>query len=80
MTPIMLQQIVDCTGGSLRSDEFEPATNPILTLTLKAQDGQIYLLPLSEQGAARLWAAISNWRQARDFLSQQEPPEPSRRQ
>jgi hypothetical protein len=39
---------------------------------LITQDGQIYVLPLSERGAARVWAVISDWRRARDLLSGQE--------
>lgn len=32
----------------------------LLTVTLQAQDAQIYVLPLSERGAGRLWAVISD--------------------
>jgi hypothetical protein len=64
MTPITLKQVIDCMGATLRNDKVQPATDPPLTLSLKAQDGQIYLLPLSERGAERLWETISYWRQA----------------
>lgn len=80
MTAITLPQIVECSGGSIANYAVQPATDPTLVVTMATQDGQIYLLPLSERGAAQLWEAISNWRQARDFLSEQEPPEPTTRQ
>jgi hypothetical protein len=80
MGPLILQPVVDCPGATIRNDALQPASDPILTLTLQSQDGQIYLLPLSEQGAARLLAVISDWRRARDLLSEQSPPEPARRQ
>jgi hypothetical protein len=35
-------------------------------LSLKAQGGQIYVLPPSERGAARLLEVLSDWRQGRD--------------
>jgi hypothetical protein len=78
MGPLILQRVVDCPGATIRNDRLQPASDPILTITLKAQDGQIYLLPLSERGAARLWAVISDWQRVRDLLSRQEPPEPTR--
>ena len=64
MEPITLHQVVDCPGATIRNDALQPASDPILTLTLKAQDGQIYLLPLSERGAMGLWEVISSWRRA----------------
>ena len=67
MTPIQLKQVVDCMGATVRNDELQPTSDPPLTLSLKAQDGQIYLLPLSERGAARLWEVISLWRQGQRF-------------
>jgi hypothetical protein len=51
MEPIILQQVVDCPGATIRNDALQPVSEPILTVTLKAQGGQLYLLPLSEQGA-----------------------------
>ena len=67
MTPILLKQVVDCMGATVRNDELQPTSDPPLTVSLKAQDGQIYLLPLSERGAARLWEVISFWRQGQRF-------------
>jgi hypothetical protein len=77
MTPITLKQVIDCMGATLRNDELQPATDPPLTLNLKAEDGQIYLLPLSERGAARLWETMSYWKHARGSLSEQGPAEPT---
>jgi hypothetical protein len=62
MEPIMLQQVVDCPGATIRNDTIQPLTDPILTVTLKAKDGQIYLLPLSDRGAVSLLEVISSWR------------------
>jgi hypothetical protein len=56
MGPITLQQVVDCPGATIRNDALQPASDPILTLTLKAQDGQIYLLPGSGATGAGLHA------------------------
>lgn len=78
--PILLPQIVSCGSGTVRNSALQPSTDPILQVTLQTQDGRIYLLPLSEKGCAQLWEVISNWRRARDFLSEQESPEPSKLQ
>jgi hypothetical protein len=80
MTVTTLQTIVDCSGGSIRNDEIQPPTDPILVLTLEAQDGTVYLLPLSDRGAERLLQAISDSLQLQDSQSEQEPPEPTRLQ
>jgi hypothetical protein len=63
MTPIPLKQVIDCMGATVRNDQLQPTSDPPLTLSLRAQDGQIYLLPLSERGAACVWEVISLWRQ-----------------
>jgi hypothetical protein len=78
MTPITLKEVVDCMGATLRNDELQSATDPPLTLNLKSEDGQIYLLPLSERGAARLWETMSYWTHARGSLSEQGPAEPTK--
>jgi hypothetical protein len=67
MTPIQLKQVVDCMGATVRNDDLQPASDPPLTLSLRAQDGQIYVLPLSERGAACVWEVISLWRQGQSF-------------
>jgi hypothetical protein len=67
MTPIQLKQVVDCMGATVRNDERQPISDPPLTLSLRAQDGQVYVLPLSERGAACVWEVISLWRQGQRF-------------
>jgi hypothetical protein len=52
---------------SLRNDQLQPTSDPPLTLSLRAQDGEVYVLPLSERGAARVWEVISLWRQGQRF-------------
>jgi hypothetical protein len=54
MTPIPLKQVIDCMGATIRNDEVQPTSDPPLTLSLRAQDGEIYVLPLSERGAVAL--------------------------
>jgi hypothetical protein len=36
MEPIILQQVVDCPGATIRNDALQPVNEPILTVTLKA--------------------------------------------
>jgi hypothetical protein len=67
MTPIQLKQVVDCMGAMVRNDECQPTSDPPLTLSLRAQDGEVYVLPLSERGAAGVWEVISLWRQGQHF-------------
>jgi len=80
MTTINVPTIVDWLGTIQRNDEIQPPTDPILILKLKTQDGSQCFLPLSERGISRLWEAISEWRQVRNFLSTSEPPEPDKLQ
>jgi hypothetical protein len=63
MTAITLKRVIDCLGATVRNDELQPASDPPLTLSLKAQDGAIYVLPLSELGAVRLLEVLSYWHQ-----------------
>jgi hypothetical protein len=63
MTPITLKRVIDCLGATVRNDELQPTSDPPLILSLKAQDGEIYVLPLSELGAVRLLEVLSYWRQ-----------------
>jgi hypothetical protein len=65
MTPTVLIQVIDCLGATVRNDALQPTSDPPLTLSLKAKDKQIYVLPLSERGAVRLWEVLSDWRQTR---------------
>jgi hypothetical protein len=66
MTPIKLKQVIDCMGATVRNDKLQPTSDPPLTLSLKAKDRQIYVLPLSERAAARLLEVLSHWRRGRD--------------
>jgi hypothetical protein len=63
MTPITLKEVIDCMGATVRNDELQTPSDPTLALSLKAKDKQIYILPLSERGAARLLEVLSYWRQ-----------------
>jgi hypothetical protein len=65
MTPIVLTQVIDCLGATVRNDALQPPSDPPLTLSLKAKGKQIYVLPLSERGAVRLLEVLSSWRQGR---------------
>jgi hypothetical protein len=67
MTPVPLKQVIDCMGATVRNDQLQPTSDPPLTLSLRAQDGEVYVLPLSEGGAARVWEVISLWRQGQLF-------------
>jgi hypothetical protein len=67
MTPIPLKQVIDCMGATVRNDELQPTSDPPLTLSLRAQDGEIYVLPLSERGAVRLWETMSLWHRGRSL-------------
>jgi hypothetical protein len=77
MDPVTFTQVIDCMGATVRNDELQPVSDPALTLSLKAQDGQIYVLPLSERGAARLWEVLSFWRQAAGSVLEKESPAPT---
>jgi hypothetical protein len=65
MTPLTLKQVIDCMGATVRNDKLQPTSDPPLTLSLKAKDKQIYVLPPSERGAVRLLEVLSQWRQGR---------------
>jgi hypothetical protein len=80
MAETRLPMIVNCTGGLIANRAFQHPTDPIFQVMLETQDGHHYVLPLSERGCAKLVEVISKWRQFRDFMSEQEPPEPSKRQ
>ena len=67
MTPFQLKQVVDCMGAMVKNDECQLTSDPPLTLSLRAQDGEVYVLPLSERGATRIWEVISLWRQGQRF-------------
>jgi hypothetical protein len=66
-------------GATVRNDELQPISDPALTLSLKTQDEQMYILTLSERGAVRLWevhliVAASRRRPQRKNADANEPP------
>ena len=75
MSITRLPLIEKCLAAGAANPAFHQPNDPILTVQLETQDGQIFLLPLSERATSRLWEVVSNWRQARDFLLELEPPE-----
>jgi hypothetical protein len=72
MIPIRLKQVIDCMGATVRNDQIQPSSDPPLMLSLRALDGEVYVLPLSERGAVRVWEVISLWRQG-ERLGKFEP-------
>lgn len=79
-TTNLLQMIVGCSGAGISTNASQIGADPTLTLILESYDGQHYLLPLSEPGVTALQQVLSNWRQTRNFLSEQMPPLPATRQ
>jgi hypothetical protein len=49
----------------------------VLTVTLKTEQGDRYMLPLSKQAITQLSEVFTGWRRTREFLDQQEVPESS---
>jgi hypothetical protein len=48
------------------------AGDPVLTVTLNTEEGDRYMLPLSERAITQLTEVITGWRRTRDFPDQQE--------
>ena len=67
-------EMVTCAGAVLASSESR-LRNPTLTVTLKTEEGDRYMLPLSERAITQLSEVITGWRRTRDFLDHQEVPE-----
>jgi hypothetical protein len=59
--------MVACTGAVVVASE---SSNPeaLLTLTLRTEAGEQYLLPLSERTARQLQKVIGEFNRARDLL------------
>jgi hypothetical protein len=66
-----LPVMVACAGAVLVSSEAR-ARDPVLTVTLNTEEGDRYLLPLSERAITQLTEVITGWRRTRDFVDQQE--------
>ena len=64
MTPIALKTVI-ASGQLFEITNLSHRAIHLVTLSLKAQGRQIYILPLSERGAAWLWEVLSDWRQTR---------------
>jgi hypothetical protein len=62
--------------GAVMCDADTAAVERTLTVTLKTEEGDRYLLPLSEQALRQLLEVVSAWRRAEDFADQPEiaPP------
>ena len=67
-----LPLVVRCSVVKTANPPLQPDVAPTLELTLETQDGQRYLLPLTEAGSATLFEVISNWRQLQEFLPEFE--------
>jgi hypothetical protein len=63
-----LPEMVACAGAVVVSSESR-ARDPILTNT---EEGDRYMLPLSERAITQLSEVITGWRRTRDFVDQQE--------
>jgi hypothetical protein len=68
-----LPEMVACTKGVVvTSDSWQRET--LVTLTLRTEDGELYLLPLSDQAVIQLSEVIGECRRTRDFADLQEIP------
>ena len=72
MMPITkLPEMVVCAGAVLVSSKSRER-DPVLTVTLNTEQGDRYMLPLTERAITQLTEVITGWRRTRDFLDQQE--------
>jgi hypothetical protein len=71
-----LPAMVACAGAVLVSSDSR-ARDPTLTVTLKTEGGDRYMLPLSDRAITQLSEVLTGWRRTRDFVDHQEVPEPS---
>jgi hypothetical protein len=58
--------------GAVMCDADAVAVERTLTVTFKTEEGDRYLLPLSEQALRQLLEVVSAWRRAGDFADQPE--------
>jgi hypothetical protein len=66
-----LPEMVACAGAVSVSSGAR-AGDPVLTVTLNTEEGDRYMLPLSERAITQLTEVITGWRRTRDFPDQQE--------
>jgi hypothetical protein len=71
-----LPDMVACTGAVVVTSE-SWRRDAILTLTLKTEEGDRYLLPLSERAVTQLTEVITVWTRNRHFLGQEQFPTPT---
>jgi hypothetical protein len=62
--------------GAIMCDADAIAVERTLTVTFKTEEGDRYLLPLSEQALRQLLEVVSAWRRAGDFADQPEVAAP----
>lgn len=79
MQPIILP-LVTAIPAAMENGPFDDATNPTLQVQMDTLGGQVYLVPLSAAAAVSILKLLSNWQPVQDFLSGQEPPEPTKLQ
>jgi hypothetical protein len=73
MTVTRLAGIVACTGAVVVASE-SSSPEALLTLKLKTEGGDQYLLPLSERTTRQLQLVISEFNRTRDLLFVEERP------
>jgi hypothetical protein len=71
MAVAKLPLAVACIGAVV-CDADTVAIERTLTVTFKTEQGDRYLLPLSEQALRQLLEVVSAWRRAADFTDQPE--------
>jgi hypothetical protein len=71
MSVAKLPLAVACIGAVV-CDADAMAVETALTVTFKTEEGDRYLLPLSEQALRQLLDVASAWRRSRDFADQPE--------
>jgi hypothetical protein len=73
MSVTKMPGMVACTGAIVVASE---SSNPeaLLTLTLRTEGGDQYLLPLSERTTRQLQTVISEFNRTRDLLFVEERP------
>jgi hypothetical protein len=64
-----LPEMVACAGAVVVSSASR-ALDPVLTVTLNTEEGDRYMLPLSERAITQLSEVITGWRRTRDFPDQ----------
>jgi hypothetical protein len=67
-----LPNMVACVGA-VGSASDATALEQVLTVAFNTEEGDRYLLPLTEPAVQQLLKVISAWRRDRDFADQQEP-------